>query len=106
MRRETRGQGLSGNLRGRWKELVMAVQRSVMGDPYFEAPGMTLLALVTVPDSSTTTTMDKSASPAPVAVPIVVTMASSTGATTMDHTMATPLTVLSLIVVSATWTTY
>jgi hypothetical protein len=76
-----------------------------MGDPYFEAPRGTLLALANVPDSTATTAIDQSAATT-IAIPAAPTMSSATGATTMDHTMATPLTTLSVVVVSATWSTY
>jgi hypothetical protein len=76
-----------------------------MGDPYFDAPLGTLLALATVPDSTATTASDQSAATT-IAIDIVPTMSSALGTMTLDHTMATPLTVLSLVVVSATWTTY
>lgn len=106
MRRETRGQGLPGNLRGRRKELVMAVQRSAMGDPYFETPGLTLLALVTVPDSTAVTGVNQSAATTEVIPTDPITMVSGTAATGVTGSRATAFAVLSLVVISATWATY
>lgn len=111
MRRETRGQGLSGNVRGSFKVNQTEGSRNPSGDPhdteYFSL--MVLPSNITLSATSTTTVMEGSGATAN-AVPSVPTESSTatgdSASTEQISTLATISVSISIISSSSTQSTY